>query len=153
MPIDLPLVRSLGPQLRPLKGKDSIEPSTLMQCLICGEMRPPVKRLAFEIKRIPGGQTSGMAIISPNVPAFESYGLKVSSLPQLPGSGERFSKAADELIENDRTHVTIGPLVYLCWTREEHGFFSLAPVNPRTRGSQGTPGLGTYRKAIRHGYR
>ena len=129
MPIDLPLVRSFWATTATAEGEgDSIQPSTLMQCLICGEMRPPVKRLPFKIKRIPGGQTSGMAIISANVPAFESYGLEASLIaPTCQEWGERFSKAANELIENDRTHVTIGPLVYLCWTREEHGF-SLASL-------------------------
>ena len=69
-----------------------------------------------------------MAIISANVPAFESYGLEASLIaPTCQECGERFSKAANELIENERTHITIGPLVYLCWTREEHGF-SLASL-------------------------
>jgi CRISPR-associated protein Csd1 len=78
MPIDLPLVRSFWATTATDQEEDaSGQPSTLMQCLICGEMRPPVKRLPFKIKRVPGGQTSGMAIISANVPAFESYGLEV----------------------------------------------------------------------------
>jgi CRISPR-associated protein Csd1 len=47
--------------------------------------------------------------------------------PTCSECGERFSKAVNDLIENDRTHITIGPLVYLCWTREEHGF-SLASL-------------------------
>ena len=38
-----------------------------MQCLICREERLPVMRLPFQIKRIPGGQTSGVALISANV--------------------------------------------------------------------------------------
>jgi CRISPR-associated protein Csd1 len=96
---------------------------TLMQCLIWGEMRPPVKRLPFKIKRIPGGQSSGMAIISANVPAFESYGLEASLIaPTCQECGERFSKAANDLIEDERTHITTGSLVYLFWTREEQGF-------------------------------
>jgi len=129
MPIDLPLVRSFWATTATTQAEDvSSQPSTLMQCLICGEMRPPVKRLPFKIKRIPGGQSSGMAIISANVPAFESYGLEASLIaPTCSECGERFSKAANDLIENDRTHITTGPLVYLCWTREEHGF-SLASL-------------------------
>lgn len=124
MPIDLPSVRSFWATTASDYEEDAAgQPSTLMQCLICGEMRPPVKRLPFKIKRIPGGQTSGMAIISANVPAFESYGLEASLIaPTCAACGERFSKAANELIENDRTHITMGPLVYLCWTREDHRF-------------------------------
>jgi CRISPR-associated protein Csd1 len=124
MPIDLPLVRSFWATTATDQEEDaSGRPSILMQCLICGEMRPPMKRLPFKIKRIPGGQTSGMTIISANVPAFESYGLEASLIaPTCSECGERFSKAANDLIENERTHITMGPLVYLCWTREEYGF-------------------------------
>jgi CRISPR-associated protein Csd1 len=94
-----------------------------MQCLICGELREPVKRLQFKIKRIPGGQPSGMAMISANVPAFESYGLEASLIaPTCQDCGERFSKAANLLIEGQDTHITVGPLVYLFWTKEELDF-------------------------------
>ena len=94
-----------------------------MQCLICGEFRPPVKRLPFKIKRIPGGQSAGMALISANKPAFESYGLEASLIaPTCQDCGERFSKAINALIEGEDTHITVGPLVYLFWTKEEVPF-------------------------------
>jgi CRISPR-associated protein Csd1 len=122
--VDLPVVRSFWARTATDEEADaSNQPTTLMQCLICGEIRPPVKRLPFKIKRIPGGQTSGMALISANVPAFESYGLAASIIaPTCQECGERFSKAANDLIEDERTHLTIGPLVYLFWTREEQSF-------------------------------
>jgi CRISPR-associated protein Csd1 len=105
---------------------DANEPASgkaIMQCLICGEQRSPVKRLQFKIKRIPGGQSSGMALISANAPAFESYGLEASLIaPTCQDCGERFSKAANALIEHDDTHITVGPLVYLFWTREKVPF-------------------------------
>ena len=61
-----------------------------------------LKRLAVQVKRIPGGQTSGNALISANVAAFESYGLEASLIAPTCGAdcGERFSKAANALIEN-----------------------------------------------------
>ena len=94
-----------------------------MQCLICGEFRPPVKRLPFKIKRIPGGQSAGTALISANKPAFESYGLEASLVaPTCQDCGERFSKATNALIQGDDTHITVGPLVYLFWTKEEVSF-------------------------------
>jgi len=95
----------------------------VMQCLICGEQRPTVKRLAFKIKRIPGGQPSGLAMISANAPAFESYGLQASLIaPTCQPCGERFSKAANALIESEHSHITVGRLVYLFWTKEEVPF-------------------------------
>lgn len=107
-------------------GNDEGEEETTrsqMQCLICGELRPAVKRLQFKIKRIPGGQSAGMALISANKPAFESYGLEASLIaPTCQSCGERFSKAANMLIESEDTHITVGPLVYLFWTRDEVPF-------------------------------
>ncbi len=94
-----------------------------MQCLICGQFRPPVKRLPFKIKRIPGGQSAGTALISANNPAFESYGLEASLIaPTCQDCGERFSKAINVLIEGEDTHITIGQLVYLFWTKDEVPF-------------------------------
>ncbi|MCS6805829.1 MAG: type I-C CRISPR-associated protein Cas8c/Csd1 [Acidobacteriota bacterium] len=122
MPIDLPSVKNFWASFATGQPDDQ-SASKPMQCLICGELRPAVKRLPIKIKRIPGGQTSGMAIISANVPAFESYGLEASLIaPTCQDCGERFSKAANELIENEQTHITIGPIVYLFWTKQEHTF-------------------------------
>jgi CRISPR-associated protein Csd1 len=96
---------------------------TYMECLICGELKQPVRRLQFKIKRIPGKQTSSMVLISANQKAFESYGLEESLIaPTCRDCGERFSKAANALIEDERTHITVGPLVYLFWTKDDLGF-------------------------------
>ncbi|MCR4411140.1 MAG: type I-C CRISPR-associated protein Cas8c/Csd1 [Thermoguttaceae bacterium] len=104
-------------------GDENAKASEVMQCLICGRRRPAVKRLQFKIKRIPGGQTAGNALISANKTAFESYGLEASLIaPTCTECGERFSKAANALIEDEASHITIGPLVYLFWTKEESGF-------------------------------
>jgi CRISPR-associated protein Csd1 len=124
MPIDLTSVRQFW-ALATTEAGDDVDESTeaQMQCLICGELRRPLKRLPFKIKRIPGGQTSGMALISANVPAFGSYGLEASLIaPTCHECGERFSNAANELIADERTHLTVGPLVYLFWTKEERSF-------------------------------
>jgi len=43
------------------------------QCLVCGRMRPPVDK--HPAIRVPGGTTSGIALVSFNSNAFESYGL------------------------------------------------------------------------------
>jgi CRISPR-associated protein Csd1 len=91
-------------------------------CLVCGKVRPPAGNVPVKIKRIPGGQTSGMALVSTNAVAFASYGLDdISGAPICLDCGERFSKAANALIEGEDSHITIGPLVYIFWTREEAG--------------------------------
>lgn len=124
LPIELPSVQTYWASAvgkgadKKQKGNDQ-----KMQCLICGEFRLPVKRLPFKIKRIPGGQPAGTALISANKPAFESYGLEASFIaPTCQDCGERFSKATNALIQGEDTHITIGPLVYLFWTKEEVPF-------------------------------
>ena len=125
LPIELPAVQAywaaaVGQKDNDKRQKDN-EPE--MQCLICGEFRPPVKRLQFKIKGIPGGQPSGLALISANRRAFESYGLEASLIaPTCQDCGERFSKAVNALIQGEDTHIAVGPLMYLFWTKEEVSF-------------------------------
>jgi CRISPR-associated protein Csd1 len=105
------------------EDESATEDADVMQCLVCGHRRPALKRLPFKIKRVPGGQTGGNALISANATAFESYGLEASLIaPTCADCGERFSKAANALIEDTATHITVGPLVYLFWTKEESPF-------------------------------
>jgi len=128
-PIDLPSVWAFwanrsGPQENDGDLESGNTPAgTMMQCLVCGEMRPAVQRLAYKWQGIPGGQSAGLALISANAPAFESYGLEASLIaPTCAECGELFSKAANDLLANDATRVRIGPLAYIFWTREDIGF-------------------------------
>lgn len=92
-----------------------------MQCLICGQQRPVLERLQANIKGglIPGGQTSGTAIISANATAFESYGLTASlTAPTCSDCGERFTKALNHLLSEERSHIRFPDSVYVFWTRE-----------------------------------
>ena len=121
MPIQLDSVKAYWASVA--GSEEETDDSEVMQCLICGQRRPAVKRLPFKIKRIPGGQTSGNALISANSKAFESYGLEASHIaPTCAECGERFSKAANALLESENTHITVGPLVYIFWTKEKVEF-------------------------------
>ncbi len=124
LPIALPSVQEHWAAVAAGGEKANSESAdTQMSCLICGQLRPAVKRHQFKIKRIPGGQTSGMAMISANVPAFESYGLEASLIaPTCQKCGEQFTKSANTLIEGADTHITVGPLVYIFWTKGEQPF-------------------------------
>ena len=136
-PIDLPSVRTFWARRSGVKGDEGTQEGgdlegsdtagvangNLMQCLVCGEVRPAVQRLAYKWQGIPGGQTSGLALISANAPAFESYGLEASLIaPTCAECGELFSKAANDLLASDTTRVRIGPLAYTFWTREKTSF-------------------------------
>lgn len=90
-----------------------------MQCLVCGKMRPPVERLPIVIKGIPGGQATGLTLISANAAAFESYGLTASLIaPTCEVCGERFGNALNELLRREETHIVIPPLAYVFWMRD-----------------------------------
>ncbi len=102
---------------------DGEEQIDIYPCIVCGASKPAVRRLPFKIKRIPNGQTAGNALISANSPAFESYGLEESLIsPICAEDAEKFSKAANALLEGEDTHLTIGPLAYIFWTKEENSF-------------------------------
>jgi CRISPR-associated protein Csd1 len=97
-------------------SKDNI----LIECQICGQTCVPVSPHPIKIKGIPGGQPSGMAMVSANSKAFESYGLENSLIaPTCQSCAEAYATAANELIKRDDTHVRIGPLIYVFWTRNK----------------------------------
>ncbi len=89
------------------------------ECLVTG-VRGPVKgSLPGMIKRIPGGQSSGVALVSVNASAFESRGLPGGQTsPISDAAAERFTKALNRLLEDPTTHITMGSVVYVFWTRE-----------------------------------
>lgn len=116
MPIDLQRVREFWAQTQASSEE-------LAQCLVCGKLKPPMKRQPIKVKGIPGGQPSGMALVSANAAAFESYGLEASLVaPICQECAEGYGRALEQLIRGEDTHLTIGPCVYLFWTREDQGF-------------------------------
>jgi CRISPR-associated protein Csd1 len=125
-PIELDSVREhwarvASPTARSRKGKKKAPRQ--MQCLICGELKPALERQEFKIKRVPGGQTSGVALISANQEAFESYGLEHSLIaPTCERCGERFSKALQTLLRDETTHIALPRCAYIFWTKEETDF-------------------------------
>jgi len=105
------------------ENKDKVKNKDIMECIVCGEVKPVLRRLPFKIKNIPKGQKAGNTLISANSPAFGSYSLEESLIaPICHDDSERFSKAANALLQDENTHIAVGPLVYIFWTKEETGF-------------------------------
>jgi CRISPR-associated protein Csd1 len=117
--VDLPTVRAFwAAQYAPTE-----EAAVVMQCIVCGKQRPVLSRLQGKIKGVPGGQTSGTAIISANAVAFESYGLEASLIaPTCADCGERFTKAANQLLADQSSRIMLGGSAFIFWTREDVGF-------------------------------
>ena len=108
----------------------------VMQCGACGIERPITRILEGKVKGIPGGQTAGTAIISANAEAFSSYGLEASLIaPTCADCGNRFTKALNALLADERAHIRLGDgSVTLFWTREPQTEF-----NPFTLLEQAEP--------------
>jgi len=118
-PIDLPSVQAFWATENDPAAKEA----PIMQCLVCGQDRPALGRLQAKIKGVPGGQTAGTSIISANAEAFESYGLEASLIaPTCADCGERFTKAANDLLANEATRIRLGGTAFIFWTREEVSF-------------------------------
>jgi CRISPR-associated protein Csd1 len=114
-PVDLPAVRAFWSELHDPASKEA----PVMECLVCGQPRPVLDRLQAKLKRVPGGQPSGTALISANAEAFESYGLEASLIaPTCAECGERFTNAANELLSSDSSRIVLGGSAFIFWTRE-----------------------------------
>ncbi|MCZ7606625.1 MAG: type I-C CRISPR-associated protein Cas8c/Csd1 [Planctomycetota bacterium] len=81
-----------------VRGKQQ-QGAELHQCLVSGEQavladkHPP-------IKRVPGGSTSGVAIVSFNASAFESYGFeRNSNAPVSRAAAEAYTTALNRLLD------------------------------------------------------
>ncbi len=129
MPTDNPDVQAFwAKSARPAPEKGA----NVAECLVTGLVGPIESSLPGMLKRIPGGQSSGVALISANAVAFESYGWqRAQTSPISSEAAERFTKALNRLIEGERTHLTIGGLVYVFWTNKGgDDYFSLAMNSP-----------------------
>lgn len=121
------------PEVQQYWADATAETGGVAECLMCGERRSVLAKMPFSIKgtKIPNGQTSGMALVSTNARAFESYGLgSVSCAPVCASCGERFSKSANALLEGASTHLSVGNLVYLFWARDSTWSPASILVNP-----------------------
>jgi CRISPR-associated protein Csd1 len=136
-PSDLPAVQRFWAEEHNPANPASRE-ARMMQCIVCGETRPVLSRLQAKIKGIPGGQTSGTAIISANADAFESYGLQASLIaPTCAECGESFTHSINDLLQNEANHLIIGRAVFIFWTRDASDFsfrdFLIAPQSVQVR--------------------
>jgi CRISPR-associated protein Csd1 len=101
-----------------------------MECLVCGQVKPAVRRHYLPLKGIPGGQSSGMSLISANADAFESYRLTEGFVsPICLDCSERALKALDALMRDPNTSLRVGKLVYCFWTRQPTQFSVVRLLN------------------------
>ena len=111
-------------------------------CLVSGE-RVPVERLHPKVKGVRGTQSSGAAIVSFNLDAFESFGKgQGANAPVSARAAFAYTSALNKLLERDsRQRVQIGDATTVFWaeaaaddraaTKAENLFAMLAD-GPRT---------------------
>jgi len=94
-----------------------------MQCIVCGQRQPVLRRLKNMVKGIPGASSGYAQIISANDSAYESYGLSTSLIaPICAGCAEGMTTGLGRLLSNDDTHLRMGNGVFAFWTHEERSF-------------------------------
>jgi CRISPR-associated protein Csd1 len=90
----------------------------VMTCLLCGRRRPALASLPTSVKRVPGAQPSGAAIISANENAYESYGLERSRIaPICVQCAEQTTVVLNRLLSDETHHIRFPSGVYVFWTR------------------------------------
>lgn len=121
LPIDLPSVRAFWAE-HTAQGDDN----AVLPCLVCGQVAPAVDRLPVKIKGIPEGQTAGVAMVSANENAYDSYGHEASlNSPICTTCAEGAANALNGLLRESHAHLRVGRLVYVFWTRA-----AAPPFNP-----------------------
>ena len=93
-------------------------------CLVCGRVAPIADRHPGKIKRVPGGQTAGCAIVSANASAYESYGLEAAlTAPTCWDCARDYANVLSALLSSDRHSFRIfEQIAYVFWTREDADF-------------------------------
>jgi len=94
--------------------------SVLSTCLVSGEIAP-ISRLHPPIKGVKGAQTSGAAILSFNLPAFESYGKTQNyNAPVSEDIAFAYTTALNHLLRpKSRQKVQIGDATTVFWTERK----------------------------------
>ena len=133
LPIEAPAVqRFWAREHDPALAKGAV----IGQCLVCGKQRPVLKRLQAKLKRVPGGQTSGTALISANAEAFESYGLDASLIAPTCGEcAELFTTGLNHLLASETQRTALGGAAFVYWTRDD-----VPEFNPMRDVTQPDPG-------------
>ena len=111
-------------------------------CLVSGE-RVPVERLHPKVKGVRGTQSSGAAIVSFNLDAFESFGKgQGANAPVSARAAFAYTSALNKLLERDsRQRVQIGDATTVFWAEaaaddraatEAENLFAMLADGPRT---------------------
>jgi CRISPR-associated protein Csd1 len=107
-----------------------VDKETPATCLVCGRERPALQMLPGKLKGVPGGQSSGTALVSANAEAFESYGLTRAQIsPICFECADRLTAALNHLLADRANRVWFSSLVFVYWTQKPAPGFDMAAVS------------------------
>jgi CRISPR-associated protein Csd1 len=119
--IDQPSVRQFWAERENARQSDGVTG----HCLVCGATAGIANPHPLPIKRVPGGQSSGCALVSVNADSFDSYGHK-KSLTQSPvcwDCARDYAQVLNGLLADPKHHYRVQDrIVYVFWTRETSEF-------------------------------
>ncbi len=105
------------PAIQKFWGKDRSR--TPGFCLVTGDFTLVGEIMPYPAKGVPDGQTSGTMLVSVNMQAGESYGLKGNlSAPISSAAAESICNGLNYLLGHENHCLKVGKTAYLCWTRE-----------------------------------
>ena len=124
--IDNPAVQDFWASINSPNAREA----EIMQCLACRQKRPVLERLQAKIKGIPGGLTSGMAIISASSDPFQSYGLHASlNAPICSPCAEGLTRGLNSLLASPQHRLPVNRSLSVVWTREPTEFNFLSALS------------------------
>lgn len=95
----------------------------LLECMVCGIPCHPLIIWPTQIHGLPGGQTTGVAVVSGQVESAESYGLmRASYAPICALCAHEIATALNMLLRQPETHTIIGDRVYVYWSDDNDEF-------------------------------
>ncbi|TWT35609.1 CRISPR-associated protein (Cas_Csd1) [Posidoniimonas corsicana] len=118
----LPYVHHAAPVrdwwLKQFAEEETAEVGTLGQCLVTGEVAPIARLHEPKIKGVYGGQSSGAALVSFNLDAFDSYGKKQSvNAPVSEQAAFRYCTALNRLLDRSAgRRLSVGDTSVVFWT-------------------------------------
>lgn len=91
------------------------------QCLITGQENASIARLHSAIKGVPGAQSTGAALVSFNLDAFESYGKEQNlNAPVSEAAAFAYTTALNRLLRpGSRQRVVIGDTAFVFWAERK----------------------------------
>jgi len=94
-------------------------------CLVCGRVSGIASPHPLPIKRVPGGQTSGCALVSVNARAFDSYGHSqdLSQCPVCWDCARDYAQVLNALLADPAHHFRLQDRIsYVFWTKKATEF-------------------------------